>query len=161
MKFSKKDSIVKHHLRESGPYKILLREETLLEKIKKGSLLGFVQCDIEIPEKLRKSFANIPPIFQNFNVGRFDVGPLMIEYAEKGRLLTQPRRMSISSYFLSKEPPLHRCCSFIWIRCWYAERIVTLCNTLQGSVLITSFSLPLMLEERETSTQIQMLRLRR
>ena len=49
-------------------------------------------------EILREALANFPPIFRNINVGRDDIGPLMKEYAEK-RLLSQSRRMLISSFF--------------------------------------------------------------
>ena len=77
-----------------------MREETLLEQRRSGKLLGFVQCDIEVPEDLRKKFANFPPIFETTNVGRHDIGLLMKDYAEKEGLKCQPRKMLISSYFL-------------------------------------------------------------
>ena len=86
-------------MRESFPYKRPLREENLLEQ-KSGKLFGYVQCDIEVPEELKKKFANFPPIFKNTNVGRHDIGSLMQDYAEKQGLLCQPRKMLISSYFL-------------------------------------------------------------
>ena len=63
-------------------------------------MFGYVQCDIEVPEELKKKFANFPPIFQNTNVGRHDIGSLMQDYAEKQGLLCQPRKMLTSSYFL-------------------------------------------------------------
>ena len=40
-KVYKTDNIVKLHVRESFPYKMLLREETLLENIKSGNLFGY------------------------------------------------------------------------------------------------------------------------
>ena len=61
----KTDVVVKQHLRESFPYKTPLTEERLLEKIKNGSLFGYVQCDIEVPPALREKFANFPLIFKN------------------------------------------------------------------------------------------------
>ena len=96
----KTTTCVKQHLRESFPYKRPLREESLLEQIRSGNLFGYVQCDIEVPEELKKKFANFPPIFKNTNVGRHDIGSLMQDYAEKEGLLSQPRKMPISSYFL-------------------------------------------------------------
>ena len=96
----KTTTCVKEHLRESFPYKRPLREENLLEQIRSGKLFGYVQCDIEVPEELKKNFANFPPIFKNTNVGRHDIGSLMQDYAEKQGLLCEPRKMSISSYFL-------------------------------------------------------------
>ena len=83
----------KEHLRESFPYKRPLREEILLEQIRCGKLFGYGQCDIEVPEELKKKFANFPPIFKNTNVGRHDIGSLMMDYAEKEGLLCQPRKM--------------------------------------------------------------------
>ena len=96
----KTTTCVKEHLRKSFPYKRPLREKTLLEQIKSGKLFGYVQCDIEVPEELKKKFANSPSIFKNTNVGRHDIGLLMEDYAEKEELLCQPRRTLISSYFL-------------------------------------------------------------
>ena len=91
---------VKEHLRESFPYKRPLMEETLLEQIRSGKLFGYVQCDTEVPEVLKKKFANFPPIFKSTSVGRHDIGSLMQDYVEKEGLLCQPRKMLISSYFL-------------------------------------------------------------
>ena len=94
---------VKQHLRESFPYKRPLREESLLEQIRSGKLFGYAQCDIEVPEVLRKKFANFLPTFNNTNVGRHDIGSLMKDYAEKEGLLCQTRKMLISSYFLDND----------------------------------------------------------
>ena len=96
----KTDKIVKQHLRESFPIKLLRREERLLENMKPGNLFGYVQCHNEVPENLRESIANFAPIFKNINNGRVDIGPFMNEIAEKEGPLTRPRRMIISSYFL-------------------------------------------------------------
>ena len=49
---NKTHNFVGQHLRESFPYKKLLREERLLVKIKSGSLFRYIQCEIEIPENL-------------------------------------------------------------------------------------------------------------
>ena len=54
----KTTSNVKLHIRENFPYRRSLTEQQLLEGIKKGSLFGYVQCDIEVPENLRVNFAN-------------------------------------------------------------------------------------------------------
>ena len=71
-----------------------------MENIKSGSLFGYLQRDIELPENLRETFANFSPVLKNFIVGRDDIGPFMEVYAEKKGILTQPRKMLISSYFL-------------------------------------------------------------
>ena len=57
---------VELHIRENFPYRRSLTEQQLLEGIKKGNLFGYVQCDIEVPEKLRENFANFPPVFKKY-----------------------------------------------------------------------------------------------
>ena len=91
---------VKLHIRENFPYRRSLTEQQLLEGIKKGSLFGYIQCDIEVPKNLRKNFANFPPIFKNTLVSKNDNGDLMKTYAEEGGIMSQPRKMLISSLTL-------------------------------------------------------------
>ena len=50
----KTTTCVKEHLRESFPYKRPLRQETLLDQIRSGKMFGYLQCDIEVPEELKK-----------------------------------------------------------------------------------------------------------
>ena len=96
----KTTSKVKLHIRENFPHRRSLREEQLLEGIKKGSLVGYVQCDIEVPEILRVNFANFPPIFKNTLVSKNDIGDLMKTYAEEGGIMSKPRKRLISSFTL-------------------------------------------------------------
>ena len=67
--------------------------------MRSGKLFGSVQRDIEVPEELKKIFANFPPIFKNTNVGRHYIELLMKDYAVEKRLLCQPRKTMVSSYF--------------------------------------------------------------
>ena len=97
----KTDASVKSHLREVFPYKRPLTEEQLLQGIIDGQRFGYVQCDIEVPEHLRSYFSNFPPIFKNTVVSREDIGTLMRKYAEKENIMTQPRKMLISSFVLT------------------------------------------------------------
>ena len=97
----KTDASVKSHLRENFPYRRPLSEEGLLQGIIDGRLFGYVQCDIEVPEHLRSYFSNVPPVIKNTVVSREDIGSLMREYAEKEKIMPQPRRMLISSFFLT------------------------------------------------------------
>ena len=97
----KTDASVKNHLRENFPYKRPLSEEQLFQGIIDGRLFCYVQCDIEVPENLRSYFSNVPPIFKNTVVSREDFGNLMREYAEKEKIMPQPRRMLISSFNLT------------------------------------------------------------
>ena len=90
----------KLHIGENFPYRRSLTEQQLLEGIKEGSLFGYVQCDIEVPENLRINFANFPPIFKKTLVSKNDIGDLMKTYAEERGIMSQPRIMLISSFTL-------------------------------------------------------------
>ena len=93
-------SNVKLYIGENFPYRRSLTEQQLLEGIKKGSLFGYVQCDIEVPEKLRVNFAHFPPIFKNTLFSKNDIGDLMKTYAEEGGIMSQPRKMLKSTFTL-------------------------------------------------------------
>ena len=71
-----------------------------MQEINFGRLFGYVQRDLKVPEHLKAYFANSPPIFEKTVVYRNDIGDLMKEYAEKGGIMSQPRRMLISSFQL-------------------------------------------------------------
>ena len=63
----KTTTCVKEYLRESFSYKRPLRDERLLEQIRSGNLFDYVQCDIEVPEELKKNLANFTTHFQKHN----------------------------------------------------------------------------------------------
>ena len=96
----KTTSNVKVHIRENFPYRRSLTEQQLPEGIKKGSVFGYVECDIEVPKNLRVNFANFPPMFRNTLVSNNDFGDLMKTYAEEGGIRSQPRKTLISSFTL-------------------------------------------------------------
>ena len=91
---------VKQRIREHFRYRRSLAAQQLLEEIKKGKVFGYVQCDNEVPENLSPKFNNFPPIFKNTLVSRSDIGDLTKNYADEERLLSQPRKMLISSFTL-------------------------------------------------------------
>ena len=92
----------KQHIRKHFHYRRSLAAEQLLEEIKEGKLFGYViwQSDIEVPKKLTVNFANFPPISKNTLVSKNDIGDLIKNYAEEERLLSQPRKLLISSFTL-------------------------------------------------------------
>ena len=149
----KTTTCVKEQLRESFPYKQPLREENLLEQIRSGKLFGYVQCDIEVPEELKKKFANFPPIFKNTNVGRHEYGSLMQDYAEKEGLLSQPRKMLISSYFLENGTLITPLLLFYLELGLDAKRFIASLNTLQLNVSINLCNLQSVPVEKETRIQ--------
>jgi G:T-mismatch repair DNA endonuclease (very short patch repair protein) len=67
--------------------------------IRDNRLFGAVRCDIEVPDALRDKFSEFQPIFKNTRVGREDAGPFMRAYCEERKLVSQPRRTLIGSYF--------------------------------------------------------------
>ena len=99
-RFYKTTTNVKLYIRENFPFRRSLTEHQVLEGLKIGNLFGYVQGDIEVPENLRVNFANFPPIFKNFSVSKNDISDLMKNYAEEERLLSQPRKMMISTFTL-------------------------------------------------------------
>ena len=80
-KHFKTDSSIKNHVKTNFPYKRPLSTDSLLEKIKNRSLFGYVQCDLIIPDELKLTFSNFPPIFKNIDVSRNDIGEYMKNYA--------------------------------------------------------------------------------
>ena len=91
------DVTVENHLGGNLPYRRLLSEERLVQRIKSGKLFRYVQCDLEVPEHLKAYFAKFPPIFKNTVLRRNDIADLMIDYAEREKNMPQPKRMLISS----------------------------------------------------------------
>ena len=67
-------------------------------EIKQGKILGYVQCQIEVPENLRSKIYYFLSISKNASVSKNDMGDLMKDYAEEERLLSQLRKMWISSF---------------------------------------------------------------
>ena len=73
----KTTNTVRQHIREHFPYRRSLESEQHLEEVKERKLFGYMQCDIEVPEKLRAKFAEFPSIFKNTLVSKSDIGNLM------------------------------------------------------------------------------------
>ena len=96
----KEEENVRNHVRKNFPFKLPLKQESLLAKIRDGEMFGYVQCDLEVPTGLKYKFSNFPPIFKIFNVSRADIGDYMRDYAVEKNLLKQPQRMLISSFNL-------------------------------------------------------------
>ena len=64
----KTDGKIKNQVRFHFPYKRLLSTDSLHAKIKEGSLFGYVQCDLVVPDELKSKFANFSPIFKNTEI---------------------------------------------------------------------------------------------
>ncbi|KAL8564994.1 hypothetical protein ACOMHN_003370 [Nucella lapillus] len=70
-----------------SPFHGLIGTEDVIRKVEEGKLFGMVQCDVEVPDRLRVSFAEMLPVFKNAEVGLDDVGDYMKAYAEEHGLL--------------------------------------------------------------------------
>ena len=81
--------------------KYLTKEETI-SKVQRGSLFGFIECDVQVPESLRKQFEEMTSIFKNTEVNLKDIGEFMREYAKEHNIKDTPRRLLIGSYFGEK-----------------------------------------------------------
>ena len=91
-------AFIQKHLPEKRLFSFT-SELAILKAISSGMLFGLVQCDIAVPDHLKEHFAELQPIFKNCEIGREDIGPFMKEYAEKHKMLNQPRRTLVGSYF--------------------------------------------------------------
>ena len=87
-------------------YKRPVSTDSLQATIKEGSLIGYVQCDLVVPDELKSKFANFSPIFKNIEVGKSDIGDYMKNYAIENELLKHPQRMLISSFKHENGTPL-------------------------------------------------------
>ena len=79
-----------------------MNKQQILEAIQEGSLFGLVECDIKVPEHLKDYFSEMTPIFKNTKVCRDDIGKAMKKYSEQNKLMSQPRRTLIGSYYGEK-----------------------------------------------------------
>ena len=91
---------IKNLIRSNFPYERPLSTDSLLGKIRYGSLYGYIPCDLVVPVELKANFSKFPPFFKNTEVGRNYVGESMQNYAIENDLLKHPQRMLISSFKL-------------------------------------------------------------
>ena len=72
-----KEENVRNHVKKNFPFKLPVKQESLLAKRRDVKFFGYVQCYLEVPDGLKKKFSNFPPILKNFNVSRADIGDYM------------------------------------------------------------------------------------
>ena len=63
-KFQNRFKKIKNHVRAHFSLKIILSTDSLLAKIKSGSLFVYFQCNLIVPDELKLKFANFPPTFK-------------------------------------------------------------------------------------------------
>ena len=57
------------------------KDDSLIEQMKNRSLFGGFQNDSIIPDKLKSTLSNFPPIFKSYDICRNDIG----DYIKKFR----------------------------------------------------------------------------
>ena len=77
----------------------VVTETSILDAVKNDKIFGLVRCDIRVPEHLKQHFEELQPIFKNTLVSRDDIGEHMKQYATEHKMLTQPRKTLVASYF--------------------------------------------------------------
>ena len=95
---------IKHFLcKNKIGFKSVLRPHmslnAILKKVKNDKLFGFVLCSLHVPLHLQEKFSDFQPIFKNAMVSIDDIGSHMKRYCLKNKLMSQPRRALIGSYF--------------------------------------------------------------
>ena len=60
----KEEENFRNHVRKNFPFKLPMKQESLLAKIRDGKKFGYVQCDLEVPDGLKYKFSNFPPILR-------------------------------------------------------------------------------------------------
>ena len=74
-------------------FKKYLSQDQIIKYIQDGHLVGFLECDIEVPDHLKEYFSEMTPILKNVDVCLDDVGEFMQEYAKQKNIKDVPRRL--------------------------------------------------------------------
>ena len=75
---------------------------SLLDKMKNGSLFGYVPGGSIVHDELKPTFSNFPPKFKNTDVYRNDIGKYMKKLAEENDLLKNLQGILIFSFKMEK-----------------------------------------------------------
>ena len=77
-----------------------LAEYQLLKKSESGTTFGFVQCNAEVPKRMKTNFAEHSQVLINILVSRKFDGYLMRKYAEEKGFMSQTQKKPISRFYL-------------------------------------------------------------
>ena len=67
---------------EQQEISIEVKQQQLLDDIRRDKIFGFVKCDIHVPDHLIDKFSEYPPIFKNTEINIEDIGETMQAYCE-------------------------------------------------------------------------------
>jgi hypothetical protein len=65
-------------------------------------MFGALEVDMEVPDHLKGTFAEMSPVFKNTHVSRDDIGDHMKTYAEEQGIMNQKRKCMIGSIYGEK-----------------------------------------------------------
>ena len=74
-----------------------LTVEDIIHQIKNDELFGFVRCDVRVPDELKETYSEFPPVFKNTEITLADIGDHMQEYCRKTERKTGVKRSLIGS----------------------------------------------------------------
>ena len=136
-------------------YSRSLKQHQLLENIKSGKLFGYVQCDVEVSDKLKPPhFSDFPPLFRNTLVDRKDIGKLMKPFAEEEGLTYSAHKMLISSLHLQNKTFITPMLLFYLKLVFLLQKYNVLLSTHQRNASTVLCSQQLTQEDKVTRTQI-------
>ena len=122
----------KQHIEEHFLCRRCLAFVQLLEEMKTGSLFGYVQCDIEVPEKLKLKFDNFPPFFKNTLDNRSVIDKLMKNHAAKKKILASNSvNVDIQINITKRNNCYSSACVLSKIRSCLHQKYTVLLSTLQ------------------------------
>jgi hypothetical protein len=64
-----------------------MTEDQILAAVLNDQLFGALEVDLHVPDHLKPTFAEMPPIFKNIDVSRDDIGDHMKTYAEERNVM--------------------------------------------------------------------------
>ena len=99
---SKTNDKIKNHIRNHFSYKKHLSTDSFLTK-KDGSLFGYLQCNLVVPNELKSKFENFYLIFKNTKRGKNIFEDYLKNYAIENEMLQHPKRRLITSFKLQVE----------------------------------------------------------
>ena len=149
----KTTNTVKQHIRKHSAYRRSLAADKILEKMKKGKIFGYVQCDFEVPQNLRANFANFPPIFKNTLVSKGTWWKTMQK--KKDYCLNLEKCWYLALHY-KMEHLLLLCCYFInnWVL--FAQKHTALLSTLNRNASTVLYNQQWTQEGKVTKIRIQM-----
>ena len=139
------------------PTKIFWVKSILCKKLLIGHSLDTFSKIFNFPQNLRPYFSNFHPLFRNIVVSKEDIGTLMKESAEKGKINFRPRGMLITSFHVTNGKLTTPLQLFTWSLGWCARKFVGPFNAIPKNVSTLSYRLPRLHDVKELKIRTQKL----